>query len=236
MKRKRATWTPAMDRRLRRLYATLSAQECAEALGVTLGAIHNRVHFLGLSKSPEWRAERTRRRWAEGRHENSRAGLTKGRGWNKGLPQAEWMPAEARRRCAATQFKAGRPPHECRNYRPIGSLRLSKDGYLERKVTDDHPVPARRWVAVHRLVWEQAHGPVPPGHAVVFKPGRRTTVEAEITLDRLECITRAELMRRNSYHTRLPPEVAQLVQLRGALHRKINNRLRKQANEREGRS
>lgn len=232
----RRRWTPAMERRLRRLYATLSAQECAEAMGVSVGAIHNRVHLLGLSKPKEWRAERTRRRWAEGRHEGSRAGLANGRGWNKGLPQSEWMPEDARRRCAATQFKAGRPPQECRNYRPIGSLRLSKDGYLERKVTDDHPVPARRWVGVHRLVWEQAHGPVPPGHAVVFKPGRRTTVEAEITLDRLECITRAELMRRNSYHTTLPPEVARLVQLRGALHRKINNRLRKQANEREGRS
>lgn len=237
MKRKRATWTPAMDCRLRRLYATLSAQECAEALGVTLGAIHNRVHFLGLSKSPEWIAERTRRRWAEGRLEGARrTQFRKGEApANKGRPQREWMDPEAIQRTKATRFKP-RAPQECRNYRPIGSLRLSKDGYLERKVTDDHPVPARRWVGVHRLVWEQAHGPVPPGHAVVFKPGRRTTVEAEITLDRLECITRAELMRRNSYHTRLPPEVAQLVQLRGALHRKINNRLRKQANEREGRS
>ena len=142
---------------------------------------------------------------------------------------------EARQRVARTQFKP-RAPHESRNYRPIGSLRVSREGYLERKVSDDHPVPARRWVGVHRLVWEQAHGPVPPGHAVVFKPGRRTTVEAEITLDRLECITRADLMRRNSYHTNLPPEVARLVQLRGVLNRKINNRLRKQANEREGRS
>jgi hypothetical protein len=33
----------------------------------------------------------------------------------------------------------------------------------------------RNWVAVHRLVWEQAHGPVPPGHIVVFRPGRHTT-------------------------------------------------------------
>lgn len=225
----RCRWTPAIDRRLRRLYATMSAQECAEALGVSVGAIHNRVHLLGLSKSPEWIAERTRRQWANGRLEGARrTQFRKGQiPVNKGRPQAEWMPEESRRRCAATQFKAGRPPHECRNYRPIGSLRLSKEGYLERKVTDDHPVPARRWVGVHRLVWEQAHGPVPRGHAVVFKPGRRTTVESEITLDRLECITRAELMRRNSYHTRYPKEVAQLIQLRGALNRKINTRQRK---------
>ena len=233
----RRPWTMAEDRRLRRLYATLSAQECADALGRSTSAVQQRVYVLGLSKSPEWMAERTRRRWAEGRLEGARrTQFRKGQvPVNKGRPQREWMGLEAIQRTTATRFKP-RPPHECRNYRPIGSLRVSKEGYLERKVTDDHPVPARRWVGVHRLVWEQAHGPVPPGHAVVFKPGRRTTVEAEITLDRLECITRAELMRRNSYHTNLPPEVARLVQLRGVLNRKINNRLRKQANEREGRS
>lgn len=224
----RHRWTPADDRKLTRIYRDHSAAECAEALGVTLGAIHNRVHFLGLSKSPEWIAERTRRQWADGRLEGARrTQFRKGEApANKGRPQREWMDPEAIQRTKATRFKP-RPPHECRNYRPIGSLRLSKDGYLERKVTDDHPVPARRWVAVHRLVWEQAHGPVPPGHAVVFKPGMRTTVEAEITLDRLECITRAELMRRNSYHTRYPKEVAQLIQLRGVLNRKINTRQRK---------
>lgn len=210
------------------MYRDHSAAECAEALGVTLGAIHNRVHFLGLSKSPEWISERTRRLWAEGRLEGARrTQFRKGEApANKGRPQREWMDPEAIQRTKATRFKP-RQPHECRNYRPIGSLRLSKEGYLERKVTDDHPVPARRWVGVHRLVWEQAHGPVPRGHAVVFKPGRRTTVEDEITLDRLECITRAELMRRNSYHTRYPKEVAQLIQLRGALNRKINTRQRK---------
>ena len=222
----RHRWTPADDRKLTRIYRDHSAAECAEALGVTLGAIHNRVHFLGLSKSPEWIAERTRRQWAEGRHENSRAGLAKGRGWNKGLPQSEWMDPEAIQRTKATRFKP-RAPQECRNYRPIGSLRLPKDGYLERKVTDDHPVPARRWAGVHRLVWEQAHGPVPPGHVVRFKDGRKRMDPDEITVDLLECITQAENMRRNSYHTRYPKEVAQLIQLRGALNRKINTRQRK---------
>jgi len=33
-------------------------------------------------------------------------------------------------------------------------------------------------------------------------------------------------MRRNSYHTRYPKEVAQLIQLKGALNRKINRRSR----------
>lgn len=142
---------------------------------------------------------------------------------NKGLRRPGWH----RGRMQETQFKAGRPAEEARNYRPVGSLRLSKDGYLERKVTDDPSiVPARRWVGVHRLVWEEAHGPIPVGHVVVFRDGRYTAEESAITVDALELITRVELMRRNSYHNRYPKEVGLAIQLRGALIRKIN-RLKK---------
>lgn len=224
----RHRWTPADDRKLARLYQDRSAVECAEALGVTLGAIHNRVHFLGLSKSSEWIAERTRRRWAEGRHEGSLRGLALGRGWNKGLPQSEWLSEEARRRVARTHFCKGEMAGVAQlNWVPVGSQKV-RDGQLVRKITDDPAIyPAARWKPVARIVWEAANGPVPAGHIVRFKDGMSTTVEAEITLDRLECISRAENMRRNSYHTRYPKEVAQLIQLRGALNRKINTRQRK---------
>lgn len=43
-----------------------------------------------------------------------------------------------------------------------------------------------------RRVWERVHGPVPEGHTVVFRPGMRTTANAEITVDRLECIVRGD--------------------------------------------
>jgi hypothetical protein len=77
---------------------------------------------------------------------------------------------------------------------------------------------------VHLLVWEAANGPVPPGHAITFLPGRRTTDASLITLDALQLVSRAELMRRNSHHTNYPKEVSQLIQLKGALNRKINRR------------
>lgn len=141
-----------------------------------------------------------------------------------GLFKSRDFIAEAPGDMAKTQFKKGREAHEARNYRPIGSLRLSKDGCLERKVTDDPSlVPARRWVGVHRLVWMQAHGPIPEGHAVVFKPGRRTAVLEQITPDAVECISQRELMARNTVHN-LPKELVELVQLRGALNRQINKR------------
>jgi hypothetical protein len=132
--------------------------------------------------------------------------------WNKGKHHV------AGGRSAETRFKAGNMP--C-TWKPVGSLRIA-DGYLQRKVTDTR-CTSRDWVAVHRLVWEAEHGPTPPGDVVVFKPGCRTAVEAEITLDAVELVSRSELMKRNSVHN-LPKELVELVQLRGALNRKINAR------------
>lgn len=70
-----------------------------------------------------------------------------------------------------TSFKKGRKPEEARNYRPIGSVRRSKYGYWERKVTDGGAYTARRWVGVHRLAWEEHHGPIPAGHKVIYIDG-----------------------------------------------------------------
>lgn len=36
-------------------------------------------------------------------------------------------------RMQSTQFRKGRAPEESRNYLPIGSLRLTKNGWLEEK-------------------------------------------------------------------------------------------------------
>lgn len=150
-----------------------------------------------------------------------------GNPWNKGVKGSTGLQAG----CRVTQFKPGRHPSESRNYRPIGSLRISKDGYLEQKVTDDPSVyPARRWVAVHRLVWEAENGQVPHGFIVVFKHGQSTADFDNVTIDRLECITRAENMRRNTYH-RYGKEVAQLIQLRGVLSRQIRKRETEQQHE-----
>ena len=141
--------------------------------------------------------------------------------WNKGKPGSTGTHAA----CRATQFHKGRPASEARNYLPIGSLRVCADGYLERKTTDDPAIArARRWIAVPRIVWEAANGSVPAGPLVVFRAGRRTTDIEKITLDALELVTRAENMRRNSVHSKYPPEVARLVQLRGALTRQINRK------------
>jgi hypothetical protein len=89
-------------------------------------------------------------------------------------------------KCAPTMFKKGNKPH---NYKPVGSERVTKDGYLERKVAEP-----KTWRAVHVLVWEEANGPVPAKHKIVFKDNNQLNYE----LTNLECLSYADVMRRNS--------------------------------------
>lgn len=140
--------------------------------------------------------------------------------WNKGL----FGSTGNHPNCRTTHFKPGRLPQDARNYLPIGSLRISggKVTYLQRKMTDDPNLkPTMRWMPVHRLVWEAAHGPIPLGMIVVFKPGCKTLVLEEITADKLDCITRKEHAIRN-HPISHSPEYAQLCQLKGAITRQVN--------------
>jgi len=216
----RHRWTLAEVAFLQDRYPVMATAHIAAALGLDERPVYQKAFALGLRKTPEYLASSEAGRWDGNRGGATRfqKGLTP---WNKGKPGATGTQDA----CRATQFKPGRPASEARNYKPIGSIRISKDGYAERKVTDDPSVyTARRWVAVHRLVWEAANGPVPPGHAVVFRPGMATSDPDLISTERVELVSRAELMRRNSYHTNYPPEVARVIQLTGAITRQINKR------------
>ncbi len=106
-------------------------------------------------------------------------------------------------------------------WKPVGTYRINADGYLDRKIKDEGR-PQDRWERVHRLVWIEHRGPIPEGHIVVFKPGRRTTDLEAITVDALECITRRELAARNTIQ-RYPPELQSAMRLAGKLRRRIHD-------------
>lgn len=215
---KRHHWTDADRATLRALYHEFSAAECAAAIGCSVSSVNNQVGRLGLRKSREWIARRAAERSARPDHGGRAHQFRPGHAtWNKG------KPFNSGGRSVETRFKPGRPPSEARNYQPIGAVRISKDGYLERKVTDDHPIPDRRWVAEHRLVWEAAHGPIPDGCIVVFKRGMHTTVADEITADRLELVTRAENMARNTIHN-YPAPVKSLIRAVSRAERALKER------------
>lgn len=65
-----------------------------------------------------------------------------------------------------------------RLYKPIGTERVSKDGYLERKIHDGMPLQSR-WRAVHLIRWEAENGPVPKGHCLKSVDGDRSNTDPE---------------------------------------------------------
>jgi hypothetical protein len=220
-------WTPAEDAVLRARYPDDQTADIARDLGLNIGRVYQRAGKLGLHKSAAFMASDAAGRIQRGRTDPRMVATQFQKGQvpaNKGLRRPGWSAGRMRE----TQFKKGRPAHEARNYVPIGTEKYDvKRKTTVRKITDDPSiVPTMRWRPVHVLVWEAENGPVPEGHIVVFKKGLKTLVSADITVDRLDLVTLAENMRRNSYHNNYPKEVAQLIQLKGALNRKINRRIR----------
>lgn len=195
---------------LRDHYATRSAAEIGVILGRSMRSVYTHAHIMGLYKASSWIAERARERSNHPDHGGVAHRFKNGMvPWNKGKPFA------AGGRSVETQFKPGSRP---RNWQPVGHERITEDGYLQRKMTDTG-VTRRDYVNVHWLVWRAAGRDVPPGHALVFRDGNARNLD----LDNLELVTRAELMRRNSYHN-YGVEIARVVQLRGAITRQINRK------------
>jgi hypothetical protein len=218
----RQLWTPAEVALLRQHYATTLTADLAAELGRPINRVLAKDNSLGLRKDPAVHAETARQRMANPNHPGRLTQFKAGQvPVNKGIKHPPgWAPG----RMAEAQFKPGNQPHTTL---PIGSYRIH-EGYLERKVSNAKGNASKRWHGVQRLVWEAANGPTPAGHVVVFRPGRHSTVLEQITLDAVELISRAELMRRNTRHN-YGPEINDLIGLRARITRQINKRT-KEAN------
>lgn len=191
-------WTPEADAELTELYKTLIASEIGLRMGRTRCAIKGRVIKLDLKKPA---GATNHGRFMPGQPS-----------WNKG------KKFDSGGRSHETRFKPGqRSGRALERYLPVGSERITKDGYIQIKVNEDATF-YKRWRFVHVLTWEAAHGPVPKGHVVSLKnrdpaDGRR--------LENLELIHRRELMQRNTVHN-YPEELVKVIRLKGAISRKIN--------------
>lgn len=221
MKHPRHTWTEPENELLRTRYPNEATRVVAAALGLSVGRTHQQAYRLGLRKTAAYLASPAAGRTdgKRGEHHRFAPGLTP---WNKGMTGLQIGGV-------ATQFKPGHKPHTTM---PVGTYRIDADGYLQRKIGEASGSHSKRWRSVHELVWIAANGPLPPKHIVVFRPGRRSAVLAQITLDAVECVTRAELVQRNHPRSR-SPELAKLVQLKGAITRQVNRIARESAEQQE---
>ncbi|PWJ93558.1 HNH endonuclease [Mesorhizobium loti] len=110
----------------------------------------------------------SRRKWNTGRT----GGFEKG-----SVPFNKGKPHPARGRAVETQFKKGSMTGAAAaKYKPIGTERFNKDGYLERKIHDGMPLQSR-WRLVHILRWEELNGSLPEGSVLKSLDGNRLNTE-----------------------------------------------------------
>jgi len=206
-------WTSEEIAIVQQEYARTPTKQLAEKLGRSCTSVYNKAAGLGLKKNDDYLSSPAACRLNGSQGESCRFGKghvphNKGdKGWQAGG------------RSQQTQFKPGHRGGRAEQlHRPVGSERVTEDGYLQRKTNEDMPFH-HRWKMVHNLLWEEAHGKKPAGHIVVFKNGNKQ----DLGLDNLELISRAENMRRNTIH-RYPAELKKTIRLAGKLRRTINEK------------
>jgi hypothetical protein len=211
----RRYWTEPELAMVAAQYPHMKTEVTARMLDRTTTTIYQQAQRMGLAKSPAYLALDVASRIKRGVAPNAvRHQFPKGHvPANKGLRRPGWGPG----RMKATQFKKGAKPH---TWRPVGSMRLNSEGYIDIK-TDDTAKGPKAWTAIHRLNWIAANGPIPKGMLIRFKDGNPRNPLVENLL----LITRRDHIRLN-WHERYPKQIRQLVQLRGAITRQINKRTR----------
>jgi hypothetical protein len=210
----RRFWTREEDELLRSIYPSLLTPEVARVLNRSVNAVYDRAELLGVEKSAAYIAEKKRaeaeRLTKSGKAHRFQKGLVP---HNKGTRRPGWAVGRMRE----TQFKKGQPP---RNTLPLWSFRMV-DGYLMLKTGKPHKPPCSGWEYVHRLIWEHWNGPLPNWREarIWWKDGDHLNN----SLSNLELLNGADHAARTTVHN-LPPELVQVIQLRGAINRAITMR------------
>lgn len=199
----RAPWSAEDDAYLREHYPHRNTRRMAAQLHRSVAAVRQRAIVLGAQKTL--------------------AGLRKARGfkpghrtWIKGLKGVCPGGAKVRKHW----FKPGEPNSGGRAKRlPVGSLRKDQaNGVWWRKVADVVGGGRRaNWKREHVLLWERHVGRVPAGCVVGFRDGNCDRIE----IGNLECISRAELMARNTCHAKCAEERSN-IRRRATANRKRN--------------
>lgn len=213
-------YTDEMIETLKALYPSNTADDVAKKLGVTTRSIYNKAHELNIKKDVEFIRQLSKTNSLKPNHGGKKSQFKKGQeAWNYGKKQTEYLTAEQIEKTVKTRFPKGNVPA---NNRPVGSERITKDGYVEVKV-------GNKFKLKNRMVWEQNFGQIPKGYNVQFKD---KTIPDPYIPENLFIISRSDQMKtRNSYIAKYPKEVQLVIQIRGALNRQINRLIKEKKEE-----
>jgi len=186
--KQRFYFTPEQIEILKRDYANTDNIVFIKKFGCSSCSVYNIAYRLGLKKSKEYICKNmgTNLKTAGVAYRYPKGHIPA----NKGKKMLD----KIYEKCKGTMFEKGHIPE---NYRPVGSERTNKYGYIEIKVADKN-----RWQQKHRHVWEQHNGTIPKGSNIQFKDGNRQNCD----ISNLYIISRSEQIHNNSI-MRYPNEV-----------------------------
>ncbi len=126
----RHVWTEEEVKLLSLRYADTQTAQLAAQLVVSVDQVYSKAAYLGLKKSQAYLSSTSACRLRMGDAVGKGTRFQPGKApWNKGIAFI------AGGRSAETRFKPGnRTGSASKKYQPIGTERISKDGYLERKI------------------------------------------------------------------------------------------------------
>jgi len=185
-------------------YPIQYTREVAQHVGVSLSAIYNLVFRLKLKKDPKFKSDELKKQARELSELGKAHRFKKG---EKPMNYGKKMAPEIYEKCKATMFKKGAKPP---NWKPDGSERVDVEGYTMIKVNG-------KFIQKHVHIWNQHHGEVPKGSAVIFKDGNRQN----LIIENLILVTRKELMLKNTIQ-RYDPELQFTMKVLSKLKKKIN--------------
>ncbi len=208
--RKEHQWTPDEIATVQQRYADTSSAVLAGSLGVSLSQLYKKAAELGIAKSAAFLASDASGRMGTGHQRGAATRFKPGSvSHNKGVHGVCGLHPNSRK----TQFQKG---HTLNGELPIGTVKQMSNGYLMRKVAQTGYVPDD-WKMESRVVWAAHFGPIPDGHVVHLRDRNPMNVSPE----NMELLSRGEMVRRFGIAA-LPPEIQQVLRLKGALNRKIN--------------
>jgi hypothetical protein len=185
----RCTWSEQEVEIMVKNYPHISTKDVAAMLGKSVKQCYCKANLLRLHKTSEYLATESSGRLKNG---NSASFFPKGNTpWNKGMKGLQIGGEQ-------TQFKKGTIPP---NHRPVGSTRIDEEGYTSIKIAEP-----RKWVLLHRHLYEQEHGKINRNEVIVFRDKNRSNFD----INNLEKITMSENMERNRI-TKYPIELQESI-------------------------
>lgn len=182
-----SVWTPALDKKLIKLYKTHTRQQCADKLGLRKYQVEKRLATLKIYLPADEREKRKQANY-----------------YKKGQPCAH-PPPKGVRFSPATEYKKGNEPAATKWDGWVGIRNNYKRGTAYKWIR----ISKGKYMAYHHYIWKQAGRTIPKGHVLRFK----NNDTLDVRLENLECVPRSAALYDNrlAYCVERDPEKREVI-------------------------